>query len=195
MPRRIREYLPVALVVIGLLAARSSLADHYVIPSGSMERTLFAGDRVLVDKRAYGLRVPFTAVELLPGERARRGDVVVFDSPADGVRLIKRVVGIPGDVLEVRDGRVWVDGATPARGPTGDRERYPGGIAELGLIAGGGPDLPPTRIPPGHVFVLGDARGNSRDSRWFGLVREDALDARALGVYYRAGEGLVWKPL
>jgi signal peptidase I len=185
MRKWIREYLLLTSGMLCLLAARSSLADHYFVPSGSMARTLFAGDRVVVDKQAYGLRVPFTLWKLRPGAAPARGDVVIFDSPADGTRLIKRVVAVPGDLVEVRDGRVLINGA----------ESSDGRRVVLSLESGGGPDLAPTRVPRGHVVVLGDARGNSHDSRFFGFVREDEIYARAVGVYFRAEEGFVWLPL
>lgn len=194
LKERFLEYLPVLLAAVLLLAARSSLADHYVVPSGSMEPTLKPGDRVLVDKRAYGLRVPFTGLEVTRGERVGRGEVVIFDSPDDGVRLIKRVVAVGGDEVEVRHGHVFVNGG-PVEGPTPDTESYGDRPVRLDLSLGGGPDLAPTRVPEGRLLMLGDARGNSRDGRWFGLVREDDVYAHALGVYFRSGEGLVWRPL
>jgi signal peptidase I len=181
MKKFLREYLSFALMVLGLFAARSSLADHYLVPSGSMERTLIPGDRVVVDKQAYGLRVPFTLVRVGEAAAPRRGDVVVFDSPADGTRLIKRIVAVGGDLLEVRNGRVLING-TPEDRP-------------LDLRYGGGPDLAPTRIPAGQVFVLGDSRGNSRDSRFFGAVPEREIYAKAVRVYYRSDAGFVWLPL
>jgi signal peptidase I len=75
-----------------------------------MEQTLQPGDRVVVDKRAYGLRIPFTLVKVVPGEPPARGDVIVFDAPDDGTRLIKRIVAVGGDLLEVRDGHVFING-------------------------------------------------------------------------------------
>lgn len=90
--RFVREAAPTLATLVILLAARSSLADQYVVPSGSMEATLQIGDHILVDKRAYGLRVPFTDMRLMAGDAPTVGDVVIFDSPVDGVRLVKRVV-------------------------------------------------------------------------------------------------------
>ena len=191
--RRIREYFPSALVILLLLAARSSLADHYVIPTGSMEWTLEPGDRVVTDKRAYGLRVPFTSYELLPGDSPARGDVVVFDSPDNGMRLIKRVIAVAGDQVAMRDGHVWINGEPLADGF--EYERYGSRLAHLNLGYGGGPDVSPTVVPEGQLLVVGDSRGNSRDGRFFGFVREDEVYARALGVYYRSSRGLVWLPL
>jgi signal peptidase I len=179
----LRENRAFLLFMFALLGARSSLADHYVVPSGSMEKTLFPGDRVVVDKRAYGVRIPFTLVKITHGDAPARGDVIIFDAPGDGTRLIKRIVAVGGDLLEVRDGHVLVNG-------------LPGDIgAKLELRLGGGPDVAPVRVPPGQVFAMGDFRGNSRDSRFFGFVREDEIYARASRVYYRTGEGFTWKPL
>jgi signal peptidase I len=108
--KAIRNNLGFILFMLGLLVTRASLADHYVVPTGSMEPALMPGDRVVVDKRAYGLRVPFTVVHLTAGDAPARGDVVVFDAPDDGTRLIKRIVAVGGDLLEVRDGHVMVNG-------------------------------------------------------------------------------------
>jgi signal peptidase I len=181
--RWLRENRGLLLFVFAMLVARSSFADHYVVPSGSMEQTLFPGDRVVVDKRAYGLRVPFTLLKLTQGEAPARGDVIIFDAPDDGTRLIKRIVAVGGDRLEVRHGHVFVNGRL------GDQR------AALELRQGGGPDVAPVRVPAGQVFAMGDFRGNSRDSRFFGFVREDQIYARAARVYYRAGEGFIWKEL
>jgi signal peptidase I len=179
----LRENKVFLLFVFALLVARSSFADHYIVPSGSMEQTLFPGDRVVVDKQAYGLRIPFTLVKILHGDAPARGDVIVFDAPDDGTRLIKRIVAVGGDRLEVRHGHVFVNGLP------GDTR------AILELRLGGGPDVAPVHVPAGQVFVMGDFRGNSRDSRFFGFVREDEIYAKASRVYYRAGEGFIWKRL
>jgi len=190
-----RELLPLALLLAGVLAFRSSVADHYYVPSGSMEHTLLAGDRVIVSKFSYGLRVPFAGFCLLPGEAVARGDVVIFDSPRDGTRLIKRIVGIGGDVVSLQDGHLVVNGA-PAGGAPAGVERIGSHIARLNLADGGGPDIVGLKIPEGMLLAVGDHRGNSLDGRYFGLVREDEVYGKALGVYYRReGEGFTWKSL
>ena len=105
-----KEALPL-LVMLGLLAAaRDTLANHYVVPSGSMQPTLQPGDRVVVDMRAYGLRLPFTGKELMSTGVPQRGEVAVFDSPADGTRLIKRVAAVAGDHVQMRDGHLSING-------------------------------------------------------------------------------------
>lgn len=195
MRKWLREYLSFGLTIALLLAARSSLADHYLVPSGSMEPTLLPGDRVLVDKHAYGFRLPFTLLKLSQGEPLAHGDIVVFDSPADGTRLIKRLVALPGDLVQVKDGHVTINGA-PAAADAGSPAEVLGTHAvTLNLSSGGGPDVAPMRVPAGQVFVLGDARGNSADSRYFGFVAEGAIYARAARVYYRSDAGFVWLPL
>ena len=189
----LREWLRLAVAVLAMFAARSSLADHYRIPSGSMEHTLLAGDRVLVDKRAYGFRLPFTRWTVLPGESARRGEVAIFDSPVDGQRLIKRIVAIGGDEVHVRNGRLIVNGRPLALDAS--RERFGERVADLNLRDGGGPDVYIAEMPGGMVLAVGDHRGNSHDGRMFGLVPEDALYGRAVAVYYRRGELFTWRRL
>jgi signal peptidase I len=108
--RRVAQELRgMAFIVLGILIARSSFADHYFVPSGSMEYTLISGDRVVVDKMAYGLRLPFTDVKVTQGTAVSRGEVVIFDSPRDGVRLIKRIVAVGGDSVEVKNGHLFID--------------------------------------------------------------------------------------
>lgn len=191
----LRTELPqILLILAAVFAARSSLADHYYVPSGSMEYTLLAGDRVVVNKAAYGLRIPFTRIELLDGSPVGRGDVVIFDSPRDGTRLIKRIVGVGGDTISVLDGRLYVDG-NPAAADIGTVEVFGEHIAALNLQDGGGPDLIDSAIPEGMVLAVGDHRGRSLDGRIFGLVAESVVYGKALGIYRRKEEGFTWRPL
>jgi len=214
-PRRLlAEWLPLAATLVLLLAARDTLANHYQVPSGSMQPALVPGDRVAVDMRAYGARLPFTSIRLTEGDAPAPGDVVVFDSPLDGTRLIKRVVAIEGQAVAVRAGRLWVEGrradldARHDSSVLADAEPtaggQPGAVAyerigsrrvRLDLAEGGGPDLPTLRVPAGMALVLGDHRGASFDGRGFGLVPMDAFYGRAIAVYHRSGEGFVWKRL
>jgi len=190
-----RELPPLLLTIALLVVARSSFANHYVVPSGSMEPTLLPGDRVVVDMSAYGVRVPFTEVELLARGRPAPGDVVVFKSPADGTRLIKRVVAVGGQTVELVDGRLRIDGRALQPDPGDASERFGDRIVRLDLADGGGPGIAPSTIPEGMVLVLGDHRGRSADGRYFGLVPQRAFYGRALGVYWRSGEGAIWRRL
>ena len=191
LQRILRESLVLGLLVVGILAARSTFADHYYVPSGSMEYTLIAGDRVFVDKRAYGLRVPFTDFELFGGGPVKRGDIVIFDSPRDGKRLIKRIVAIGGDAVLIQDGHLAINGEWLALPDNRELEMIGGKVIELNLRSGGGRELSGT-IENGMVLAIGDHRGNSIDGRFFGAVSEDEIYGRAVAVYYRRGQGLSW---
>lgn len=191
LTRLLREALLIGLLVMGILAARSTLADHYHVPSGSMEYTLLPGDRVFVDKRAYGLRIPFTNIDLLNGDPVRRGDVVIFDSPETGVRLIKRIVAVGGDDVVLENGKLAVNGKRMASTEGGEVEIFDGKSAVLNLRDGGG--LPvAVKVPDGQLLAIGDHRGRSKDSRFFGTVSEDEIYGRAIAIYYRSGEGFRW---
>lgn len=189
------EVLPLLVLLVLLSAARSSFANHYRVPSGSMEYTLMPGDRVVVDMTAYGLRIPFTDIDLVDMGTPRPGDVVVFDSPVDGVRLIKRVVAAGGDVVDVVDGRLSINGIAMQTRDWPVLETLDGHVARLNLDAGGGPDVHGLVVPDGQVLVMGDHRGASYDGRYFGLVPEAEFYGRALAVYYRRDAGFVWKRL
>lgn len=189
------ELLPMLVVALLVMAARSSLADHYIIPSGSMEHTLEVGDHVFVDKLAYGVRIPFTRIELAPGEAPKRGEVVIFDSPEDGTRLIKRIAAGGGDQVRMVGGELQIDGRSMRDASRESVERFGEHVAHLNLSYGGGHDVAPTTVPLGYLLVVGDARGNSRDGRDFGFIPETLPYGKATGVVWRRGEGLVWKDL
>jgi signal peptidase I len=189
-PRRtLRDVSSVLVAVAVALVTRSSFADHYVVPTGSMLPTVQLEDHVVVSKLAYGVHVP-----LLPGYVAHfggpaRGDVVVLTAPDTGIVLLKRVAGVPGDRVRVQGGELEVNGE---RVPVQEREGVPYealGRAPhpLDLDDGGGPDFGPMTLPAGRYLVLGDNRGNSRDGRYFGLVERDAILGHVEGVVLRDG--------
>ena len=191
-----RGELPQILLLLLLMgAARDSLANHYHVPSASMEHTLQIGDRVAVDIRAYGLRLPFTDLELMDTGAPQRGDIALFDSPRDGVRLIKRVAAVAGDRVDLVAGRLSINGVPMATLDSEDTEVFRSHRATLNLGHGGGPDIHDLVVPAGQVLMLGDARGNSIDGRFFGLVPARSLFGRAVAVYYRRDEGLGWNKL
>ena len=154
------------------------------------------GDQICVNKAAYGLRVPASEKYLLEGAGPARGDVVVLTSPTDGEVLLKRVVAVPGDVVEVSSGRVAIDGArAPVHAEGGVVVEEMGGREHaLSTEYGGGPDFGPTLVPKDAYLVLGDNRGNSRDGRYFGWVARGAILGKAVAVCLREGKP-VWKGL
>jgi signal peptidase I len=193
IPRDLVSVLGASAII---LVARASFADPYQVPSGSMEPTVQVGDQICVNKMAYGLRVPASQSYVVEGAGPARGDVVVLSSPSDGQVLLKRVVAVPGDVVQVSDGHVAIDGA-----PAPVREADGGVVEELGgrehalsTENGGGPDFGPTRVPDGGYLVLGDNRGNSADGRYFGWVARGAILGRAVAVCLHGGKP-VWQTL
>ena len=102
------------LLLLVITAARSSFADHYYVPSGSMEYSLMPGDRVVVDKTAYGWRIPYTKIDLVSAGAPKAGEIALFDSPTDGILLIKRIVAVGGDIVELRDGHLFINDAALA---------------------------------------------------------------------------------
>ncbi len=188
--RRIaRELLMIAGFALVLMSARSSLADHYSVPTGSMLPTVELDDRIVVNKAAYGLHIPFTNTYVAQFDGPKVGDVVVLDSPEEDKVLLKRVVGVPGARVEVRGGRILIDGqpASIEQRAGGLNERLGTALHPLRITNGGGPDYGPVTIPEDRYLVIGDNRGDSHDGRSFGLVSREAILGRAMGVYWRGG--------
>ncbi|QND83592.1 Signal peptidase I [Chromobacterium vaccinii] len=200
----------VFLLVFGLF--RTAVADWNPIPTGSMHPTVLEGDVVLVNRLAYDLKLPLTHVILHPTGEPQRGDIVTFSSPKDGMRLIKRLVGLPGDTVEMRDERLIINGQAARYQPL---ERLTETVADnvalpaLRLRESGA--LPPHRvqwlsgvnarsnfgpiaIPAGQYLMLGDNRDDSADSRYFGLVPRELLIGRAVGVIASADITASWMP-
>src|SRR5688572_33056204 len=105
-----REYRGTLLFLMLMLMFRSAWADWMTVPTGSMNPTILEGDRILVDKHVFGLRLPWTLIRLTDGRDPRRGEIVVFDSPADGISLVKRCVGLPGDVIAMDERGLMING-------------------------------------------------------------------------------------
>jgi signal peptidase I len=196
-PLRIfKDILSIGAAASIALVARTSLADHYVVPSGSMEPTIEVGDRILVDKLAFGVRLPIADRYLVPLAEPRPGDVVVLGSPENGITLLKRVVAGPGDMVTVRGGHVDLNGTSVrvTSAGSGELEHLGATPHSLRIIDGGGPDFGPVRVPPDHYLVMGDNRGNSHDGRSFGFVTRDSIRGRAVRVFLRNGAP-TWRPL
>lgn len=195
------ELRPLLLLGTCLFAARSSLADWNDVPSGSMKPTILEGDRLLVNKLAYDLKVPFTTWRLAEWSRPQLGDIVIFFSPVDGTRMVKRVAGTPGDVVEMRRGQLFINHQPARYQPlsssvsdqlnASDRAEAVFASEELGGKTHAVMGLPqrlalrdfgPVEVPPGHFFILGDNRDNSLDSRSFGTVPMESIVGRAEAV-------------
>src|SRR5262245_42304274 len=102
--------IPIGIIIVVTCSLRSAVADWNYVPSGSMRPTILDGDRIFVNRLAYDLKVPFTTWHIMEWSNPQRGDVVVLCSPEDGILLVKRVIGIPGDVIELRDNQLFVNG-------------------------------------------------------------------------------------
>lgn len=179
------------LIVLLLTLVRTTVADQYHVPTGSMWPTIAPGDRIFVNKLAYGLRVPFTSRYLLERGGPRPGDVVVFSDPRGGaVPLVKRVVAVAGQTVAVQSGLLLIDGAPQAIEVLGDGQI----VEHLGSVqhAAGSVDLAtfgPVVVPPEHIFVMGDNRASSLDSREMGAIPKQLVRGRVVGVLYHQRDG------
>jgi signal peptidase I len=207
----VRPFLLIALVLGSL---RSALADWNDVPTGSMKPTILEGDRVFVNKMAYDLRFPFTLWRLAEWDDPKRGDIVVFFSPHDGKRLVKRVVGVPGDKLEMRVGRLFVNEVPAKYDPIDETVKNDYGLRDPDryiffkesvddvvthpiLIA---PDqlsvrnFGPVTVPEGKYFMMGDNRDESFDSRYFGFVERRQIVGHAISVVVSVDRDNWWLP-
>lgn len=194
-----RSMFPVLALVLLL---RSFLFEPFQIPSGSMLPTLKVGDYILVNKFHYGLRLPVLNTKFLPLETPERGDVVVFKYPKQpSINYIKRVVGLPGDVVTYRDKVVYINGEPQsqellAQLPPLDPQQLLinetlGSVEHEIYRDVGRPTLNARwTVPEGHYFVMGDNRDNSNDSRYWGFVPDELLVGRAVAVWMHWAEFL-----
>jgi len=184
----LHDIVSILLGATVVLTVRSSLADHYHVPSGSMLPSLHEGDRIAVEKCAYSLRFPLTHLHVARYDQPARGDIIVLESPESGVVLVKRVVAVAGDSISVRRGHIAMNGTpVPIEQRDGVLVEQLGTVPHFVRLGDGGPDFGPTAVPAEHVLVMGDNRGNSHDGRAFGFVSLDAVIGRVRGVFMREG--------
>lgn len=202
------EYLkPFLMVALVLTMARSMFLDWNDVPTGSMKPTIVEGDRILVNKLAYDLKIPYftwnnEAFPIFRWSDPKPGDIVIFFAPKTGTRLVKRVAAGPGDVVQMIDEKLFVNGIEATYSlleqdiinhiPIGDRavvkfnREKIGGMSHpvmfLPFRASPARNYGPKTVPPGHYFMLGDNRDNSQDSRYIGFVPRDSIVGQATRV-------------
>jgi signal peptidase I len=188
----LREYAEALILALVLaVGIRTTMVQAYEIPSGSMEPTLLVGDHLLANKIVYGLRTPDSIFGFrIPGlpygrylfhlESVRRGDVIIFVSPPEpSIDLIKRVIAIGGDTVQIKHGRVWLNGE-----PMSDPHAH-FTVDDAARTANSPRDnFGPVTVPAGMLFVMGDNRDNSYDSRYWGFVPLGNVEARAMVIYW-----------
>ena len=184
-----REYTEAILIALLLaLLIRTFIVQAFKIPSGSMESTLLIGDHILVSKFSYGTHIPneipFLNIKLfddiiLFSTVPEREDIIVFKFPKDERRdFIKRVIGLPGDLLEVRRQKIYINGKLHED----SHARHTEPASDSSLVPRD--DFGPVLVPDGYVFVMGDNRENSQDSRYWGFLNVEKIRGKALMIYW-----------
>ncbi len=208
-----KEILPLLILCLVIFSLRSSLADWNDVPTGSMKPTILEGDRVYVNKLAYDLKVPFTTRHLAEWGNPQRGDIVVFYSPRDGTRLVKRVVGLPGDSIELKQNALIINGTPVQYQPVQESLLRDVSITDRASHDFAGEQLPgrahavaafpavramrdfgPLTVPDGRYFMMGDNRDDSFDSRYFGPVERQNIVGRASSVVLSFDRDNYWLP-
>lgn len=176
------------MLILVLFASRSSFADWYVVPTGSMLPTIVEGDRIFVDKMAYRLEVPFTDIEIMQTGQPKRGDIVVFNSEKAGNRLVKRLIGEPGDKVAMFENKLIINGESISYQDSENalqKTEYLDNVAHIVQflpVAEARNNFAEVTVPQGHYLVLGDNRNNSADSRYYGFVPAIEIQGRAKKV-------------
>ena len=178
---KLRENIEAIIIAIILaLFIRTFIVQAFKIPSGSMQPTLEIGDHILVNKFIYGVKLPYVRTTLIPLGAPERGDIIVFKYPEEPDKdFIKRVIGIPGDTIEVRNKQVFVNGELLNHdfGRHTDSNVIPGRVSHRDNFG-------PVAVPADSYFVMGDNRDNSYDSRFWGFVDESAIKGEAFIIYW-----------
>ena len=173
---KVREYAETLIIALFIaLFVRAFVVQAFKIPSSSMKPTLLVGDHLLVNKFIYGIRIPLTDTKVFRFSKPQRGDVIVFKYPKDPSKdYIKRVIGLPGDTVEIKNRQIYINDH-PIEDP-------------WGVYSSWGPTNPqtygPNVVPPASLFVMGDNRNNSLDSRVWGFVPFDDVLGKAFIMYW-----------
>lgn len=176
-----REYLEaLAYAIVLALIIRAFVVQAFKIPSGSMIPTLQIGDHILVSKFIYGIGIPFTNKKLFTFKQPNRGDIIVFKYPGDKDRdFIKRVIGLPGESVEIRDKQVFVNDK-PLKEPYAIFNDHD----IIGHSGYSRDNYERVKVPPHHLFMMGDNRDNSMDSRFWGFLDEKNVKGKAFIIYW-----------
>ena len=191
-------FIVLCAVVVVFFVARPFFVEAFKIPSGSMENTLLVGDFLFVNKAVYGAEVPLVHVRLPALQHPKRGEILVFEYPPNPEKdYVKRLVGLPGDTVEMRDGTVYIDGTALVEpyvvhsDPNSDPGEAEFAWQRPFLVRTAEASTHPSRnnwgplvVPEGNYFVLGDNRDNSADSRYWGFVPDSLVRGRPMFVYY-----------
>jgi len=176
-----REYIEAAAIAIILaLFIRTFVVQAFKIPSGSMEPTLLVGDHILVNKFIYGIKIPFIRNTLVPVSRPKRDDVIVFIYPVDKSKdFIKRVIGLPGDKIKIIGREIYINGKrfNDRHGLYSDKHKNQAGLLTKSHFG-------PVTVPDNHLFVMGDNRDHSYDSRFWGFVPLKSVKGEAFIIYW-----------
>ncbi len=177
----LREYTEAILIALVLaLFIRTFVVQAFKIPSGSMLPTLQIGDHILVNKFIYGVKIPFSGSVLIPIKNPSQGDIVVFKYPKDPkLDYIKRVVGVGGDEIEIKDKKVFINGK-----PLADEHAVHRDNRMLARRVAPRDNFGPIKVPEGKIFVMGDNRDNSHDSRFWGFVDLNEVRGKAFIIYW-----------
>lgn len=177
----LRENIEAILIAIVLaMFIRTFVVQAFKIPSGSMKETLQIGDHILVNKFIYGVKMPFSQKTLISLKDPKRGDIIVFKFPEDPDKdFIKRVVGVTGDIIEIKDKKLYVNGKVPGykQAVYKDSRVIPGSIQPRD-------NMGPVTVPEDSLFVMGDNRDHSYDSRFWGFVKLRAVKGKAFIIYW-----------
>jgi len=191
----LRENIEAIIVAVILaLFIRTFVVQAFKIPSGSMKDTLLIGDHILVNKFIYGIKAPFMHTTIIPIKNPQRGDIIVFEFPEDPSKdFIKRVIGLPGDVIEIRNKKLFVNGKAVKDSHSIHKDPKIYSARQQPRDNFG-----PITVPPGKLFVMGDNRDFSYDSRFWGFVDLVAVKGKAFIIYWswdKENFGVRWSRL